>query len=111
MLVAMRRLILLLNFGALLIAGCSSPTDGLHDRTLPINTLRQAGVLSNERQTVHMSHTCTLEIDEAFYPVIDIRELIRGASAPRGVNYIIVLDPSLEVKQKIEYTTERPFIV
>lgn len=104
----MRGLILFLNFGSLLIAGCSFPNDGLHDRTLLLDTLRQAGVLHDERQRVHLSHTCTLEIDGEPYPVIDIRELIPGASVPRGINHILVLDPALEIRQKIEYTTERP---
>lgn len=103
-----RALILLLSFGALLIVGCSCQNDGLHDRTSLINALHQAGALSKERQRVHMSHTCNLEIGGALYPVMDIRELVRGASVPRGINHILVLDPSLIIKQKIEYTTERP---
>lgn len=45
-------------------------------------------VLDPDRQLVHMSHACSLRVDDQSLPVVDVQELVKGASAPRGVNRI-----------------------
>src|SRR5262245_12688041 len=65
-------------------------------------------VLNPDRELVHMSHTCSLRVDNRVLPVIDIQELVKGAVTPRGVNRIVILDPTLNVVRTVEYTTERP---
>ena len=47
-------------------------------------------------------------MDGKAYPVLDVREWVRNESVPRGVNHIVVLSPSLEVRQDISYASERP---
>lgn len=70
--------------------------------------LKKASALHPERRVAHLSHVCSLELGERRYPVIDLRELVPSATAPRGVNAILVLDSNLSLVQRIEYTTERP---
>lgn len=107
----MREFLFLVSLSILSIAGCLTPHEGhsgLQDRALLLDALRKGAVLHKDRQTVHVSHTGNLELDGEIYYVVDIRELIRGAAVARGINHIVVLNQSLEVVQKIEYTTERP---
>jgi hypothetical protein len=70
--------------------------------------LLAARAVHPDRLLVHMSETCSLRIDHKSYPVVDLQELVKGATTPRGVNHIIILSPSLKLVQKIEYTTQRP---
>ena len=77
-------------------------------RAALFRALLLARVLHPDRLLVHLSHTCSLRIDRHLYPVVDIQELVRGATTPRGVNRIIILNPSLKPMHTIEYTTERP---
>ena len=107
----MRALIFFLSFSVLSITGCSIANDGnknMQDRALLLDILHKSAVLHKDRQTVHVSHTCNLQLEENVYFVVDIRELIRGAVVARGINHIVVLNSSMELVQKIEYTTERP---
>jgi hypothetical protein len=70
--------------------------------------LRSARVFDPARLVAHVSHTCSLTIDGQPYPVVDLEELVPGATTPRGVNAILVLAPTLQVAQRLEYTRERP---
>jgi hypothetical protein len=70
--------------------------------------LLDAKVLNPDRQLVHLSHTCNLQIDGAEYPVVDLQENVKSETSPHGVNRIIVLDAHLKPVQTIEYTTHRP---
>jgi hypothetical protein len=70
--------------------------------------LLDAKVLNPDRELVHLSHTCNLHIDGGEYPVVDLQEIVKSETSPRGVNRIIVLDAQLKPVQKIEYTTHRP---
>lgn len=96
----------------LVLTGCCSGlnnlADGIGDRASLLDSLRKAGALDSERQLVHFSHTCNVHVEGATYFVVDIRELVRGAVVARGINHILVLDSSLKLVRKIEYTTERP---
>ena len=71
-------------------------------------TLIEDGILSKDRQTIHVSRVGYLEIDGGRFAVIDVMELVPGATTPRGFNRIVVLDSSQIPVQQIEYTTERP---
>lgn len=64
--------------------------------------------LDPERSIVHLSHVCNLRIGNSYYPVADLREIVKGVATPRGVNTIIILNSSLQPVQKIDYTKERP---
>lgn len=70
--------------------------------------LTKAKALGPDRMLVHFSHTCDLRIANRLHPVVEIRELVKGASTPRGVNRIIILSPSLAILQAFDYTNERP---
>ncbi|HXP59728.1 MAG TPA: hypothetical protein VN829_04505, partial [Dongiaceae bacterium] len=92
-------------------AGCSSPGGSSGhpaDRAALRNALRTSGVLEKGRQLVHLSQIGNLEVEGQSFPVVDIMELVPGASTPRGINRIVVLDAALAPVQQIEYTTERP---
>jgi hypothetical protein len=84
-----------------------NPT-ALDDRERIVAALRQAGELDPHRGLAHVSHTCDLEVDGLRYPVVDVRELVHGASTPRGVNRVVVLSPDLAPLQSIAYTQQRP---
>jgi len=73
----------------------------LNDRTLVFNALNKQNVFNKYRQLVHLSHVCTLIINERYFPVIDIKEHVKGAQVPRGVGHILVLDSSLNVMKKL----------
>jgi hypothetical protein len=70
--------------------------------------LRNSKVLDPDRRLVHLSQTCTLQIDGASYPVVDVEEIVKGASTPRGVNRIVILNADLKTVKAIDYTTQRP---
>lgn len=72
------------------------------------SALQTTKVLDANRELVHFSHTCTLRIEGREYPVVDLRELVKGVSTPRGVNRIVIFDSSLHPVQEIDYTTQRP---
>lgn len=60
------------------------------------------------RSLVHVSHVCNLTINQEQYLVIDMRELIKGAVVPRGLNQIVVLNGAFQLVQQIEYVNARP---
>lgn len=91
-----------------LFAQAATPPSTFEERTILFNALLKAGVLQKDRQLVHLSHVCNLQISGKLFPTIDIMELVKGATTPRGINRIVVLDMALVVVQTIDYTTERP---
>lgn len=91
-----------------LFAQAATPPSTFEERTILFNALLKAGVLQKDRQLVHLSHVCNLQISGKSFPTIDIMELVKGATTPRGINRIVVLDMALVVVQTIDYTTERP---
>ncbi len=70
--------------------------------------LKNARALHPDRLVAHLSHVCSLQLEGKPYPVIDLRELVRGETTPRGVNAILVLAPDLSLVQRLDYTSERP---
>lgn len=64
--------------------------------------------LDPDRNIVHMSHVCSVNVDKQFYPVIDLREVIKTDTTAHGVNTIVILSPTLNVLRKIDYATQRP---
>ena len=61
-----------------------------------------------DRTLVHFSHVCTLQIESAYYPVLDLRENVKGAVSPRGYNRVLLLSPKLKLVRAIEYMQARP---
>ena len=57
---------------------------------------------------MHLSHSCNLVIDNQIYAVIDIRELVKGATTARGINQIILLNSEHQLVNRIEYGQARP---
>ena len=108
----MVRLFLSVFAAALVLTACqtapSSSTTRGESRAELRAALVNSGVLSRDRQLIHLSKVGDLEIDGSTFPVVDIMELAPGAVTPRGFNRIIVLDSALKPVQRIEYTTERP---
>ena len=99
----------------LLLTGCqtapsssTSATTRGESRAELRAALLNSGVVSRDRQLIHLSKVGDLEIDGGTFPVVDIMELVPGTVTPRGFNRIIVLDSALKPVQQIEYTTERP---
>jgi len=91
--------------------GCASHLTGETLQTSRQALLHQAWaaqVLDPDRLAAHASHACSLRIEDQWFPVLDVRELVKGAATPRGVNTIVVLDPALEVAARLPYTTQRP---
>ncbi len=73
-----------------------------------IAALREAGVVSEDRQTVHVSHTCDLLVDGRLVHVVDLRQVLADMPAPRGFNTIVLLDEALTRLQTLPYVDERP---
>jgi hypothetical protein len=80
----------------------------LNDQAHLVQLIREAGIANNDRSLVHVSHTCTLYIDEQTYVVADMRELIKGATTARGVNQIILLNSNHQLVNRVEYGSARP---
>jgi len=78
------------------------------DRTALYDALRTRGALESGRLLSHVSHTCSLHIGDASYPVVDLRELVPSETSPRGVNAILILSPALDLVFRIDYADERP---
>jgi hypothetical protein len=70
--------------------------------------LVRAHAFDPARFVTHAAHVCSLRLDGAMFPVVDLQEIVRGAQTPRGVNAILVLDAALRPVRRIEYTRERP---
>ena len=98
----MKRILILFLFLALAATAQVSSRDQLYAALL------EAKVLNPDRQLVHLSHTCTLDIDGGKYPVVDLQEIVKSETSPHGVNRIILLDSQWKPVQKIEYTSHRP---
>ena len=73
-----------------------------------LGSLLQNEVLKDGRLLVHLSHTCNLVVEGKSLPVVDVRELVKGASTPRGISRIVVLDGALTPLHAIEYGSARP---
>jgi hypothetical protein len=92
----------------LLLVFCLSANAQLWSRAQIYRALVEAQVLDPDRRLVHFSHTCSLRIEGAEFPVVDVQEIVKGAVTPRGVNRIVVFAPGGKAVQLIGYTTERP---
>lgn len=88
----------------------AAPPQPLDDHARLVAALRDAGEINPVRGLAHVSHACDLLIDGDRYPVADVRELVRGATTPRGVNRIIVLTPGLVGVQRLPYASQRPLL-
>jgi hypothetical protein len=110
--VSLRNLRLLVLLGLVCTAaGCASRLTSETLQTSRRDLMHQAWaeqIFDPDRAVSHASHACSLRIDEQWYPVLDVQELVKGDATPRGVNTIVVLDPNLKVAQRLPYTTERP---
>lgn len=87
-----------------------SPTaeSTLSDRTLLLKKLVENKTIDSQRFLAHLSHVCTLSVNNQQLPVIDIRELVKGASSARGINRILILNSTLKTLNQIEYYNYRP---
>ena len=72
-----------------------------NNRKLIFDALNQQQLLHKDRQLVRLVHLCNLIIDNKHYPVIDIKEHVKGAQVPKGIPHIVILDSSLKVTKKI----------
>ena len=73
-----------------------------------VDSLTKAHVLDPQRVLVHLSQTCNLLIGGKSYSVLDVRELVTGASFAHGVNQIIILKEPAYVEQSFKYLDQRP---
>ncbi|HWV15831.1 MAG TPA: hypothetical protein VN030_10410 [Cellvibrio sp.] len=78
------------------------------DQSRLVKLVLETGIAEPDRSLVHLSHICNLTIDQQTYAAIDMRELVKGAIVPRGVNQIIVLNPGQQLLQRIEYGQSHP---
>jgi hypothetical protein len=70
--------------------------------------LSSAGVLSPDLSITRLSHVCSLRIDGASYPVIDLHESVKRGLTAAVLKQIVVLAPDLTPVQTLRYTTEEP---
>jgi len=98
-----------------LLFGLSSPVlgsetvPGLSDeRAAYADTLMSQGVLVEGRLLSHLSHVCNLDLGGEVFPVLDIRELVPGATTPRGLARIAILNKEQAVVAVFEYGSARP---
>lgn len=92
-----------------MVVGAAPPLP-LDDQARLVAALHNAGELNRARGLAHVSHACDLLIDGERYPVADVRELVRGATTPRGVNRIVVLSPALIPVRHVAYVNQRPLL-
>jgi hypothetical protein len=81
----------------------TSETVNLKDRQHIYKALTEQNLLNKHRQLVHMVHVCNLVIENKTYPVVEVREHVRGAQVPRGVLHVFILDSSLKYVNKINH--------
>ena len=106
----------LLVWVALVSSACSKacpvpkecPPDLASGRSALEALVRDAGVRDPNRRVVHLSHVCSLLVESTVYPVVDLQELVKGATTPRGVNSILIFDANGKLRRRLEYTNERP---
>lgn len=99
----------------LLVIGCVSENKQMSDASRPfsdqeniVHLIQNNQINDKDRLLVHLSHTCNLHIDGKAYAILDMRELVKGAQSPRGVNQIILLNPAHQLVNRIEYGSARP---
>lgn len=78
------------------------------DQAYLVQLVREAEIANNDSVLAHISHTRSLTIDGQAYAVIDMRELIKGATTPRGFNQIILLNSENQPINRVEYGNARP---
>jgi len=101
-----RFVFVLIFFGLLSMAhagGGANERTPLNERQKIYKMLVEQGLLNKGRQLVRMIHVCNLVIDKKIYPVIEVKENVRGAQVPRGVPHVFILDSSLKYINKIYY--------
>jgi len=76
---------------------------GLNDRQRIYQALLDQKLLYKERQLVRLVHVCNLNYNKKVYPVIEVKEHVRGAQVPRGILTVFILDSSLKYVNKIDY--------
>ena len=106
---------LLITTAPLFFIGCVSknnqnPADAnlFSDQENLVKLIQSSKINDKDRMLVHLSHTCDLHIDGKSFRVLDMRELVKGAQSPRGVNQIILLNPAHQLVNRIEYGSARP---
>jgi hypothetical protein len=88
---------------AILSAQCTADKPEIKGRLLA------AGILDPNRILTHCNHVCDIRFGGRTFPVVDLIELVKNASVPRGVQRIVILDPQWKKTVKtIPYITERP---
>ena len=93
---------------ALLVGVSAMAQDSEVERRQVIEALRQSKVIHPERVLVHISHTCEAMAGRVRLQVFDVREILPGASSPRGVNHIVVFGPEWRLVHDIGYVNQRP---
>lgn len=57
---------------------------------------------------VHLSYTCSLHVDNKWYPVVEVHEAANRGLALSGMNTIVVVSPEWKIVKKIKFGLERP---
>jgi hypothetical protein len=78
------------------------------DRARILSALKASGALHPPNVIAHLSHVGSVIVDGRPFPVVDVRELVRSVSSPRGWNQIIVLDEDLKLVKAFNYDDQRP---
>ena len=73
-----------------------------------VRLLRRAEVIDGAHVLVHVSQTCDLTSDGGLLHVLDVREIGKTASSPRGINHIVVLSSDWRLVQDLPYVNQRP---
>ena len=73
-------------------ANTTGTVRSLDDQAYLVQLVRESEIANNERSLVHVSHTCTLQINGEAFAVVDMRELVKGATTARGINQILLLN-------------------
>lgn len=92
----------LLLISLLCLSSCSTKQPDL------LTILRTKGLIQADHVLVHLSHTCNLTSGATPLQVIDIRELGKTASSPRGINHIAIFTTDWTLVQDIPYVDQRP---
>lgn len=75
----------------------------LDDRMRIFNALNEQNLIDKDRQLVRLAHLCNLVINDEYYPVVAIKEHMKGAQVPRRIGLVFVLDSSLKLVKEIPF--------
>jgi len=90
--------------------GCAAPSirDLETDRVFWEHRFATSGILDKATEVSHLSYVGSCDVAGTNLYVFDLRQTIAGMSAPRGMNYVVVIREDGSLHSKVRYIDQRP---